>query len=74
MSFLVNLLIAVALQVVAYLIMPKPKQPKQEFRQGESPTTAAGIPVPVLFGTVTIKSPNCLWWGDKYFEKSKVDA
>lgn len=72
--FLINLFIGVALMVVSYLIMPKPKTPKQEITEGDEPVASAGIPVAVLFGTKTIKAPNCLWFGDKYYRKSEVKA
>lgn len=74
MAFFLNLIIGIAMMVVSYLIMPKPKMPSQNFSEGEEPTASAGIPITVLFGTKTIKAPNCLWFGDKYFRKSKVKA
>lgn len=72
MAFFLSLLIGVALMVVSYLLTPKPKQPQREIEQGEKPTAEAGRPVEVLFGTLTIKAPNCLWFGDKYYKKKKI--
>lgn len=72
MGFLISLLISTALMVVSYLLMPKMKQEKQETSELENPTAEAGIPLPVLFGTKTTKGPNCLWFGDKSYRKSKV--
>lgn len=74
-GWLVGLLISLAIQVVAYIIMPKPKTPKPEAaRDLESPTAEAGRPVPVVFGTVTVKGPNILWFGEKSIRTYKVKA
>lgn len=74
-GWLVALLISLAIQVVAYIIMPKPKAPKPEAaRDLESPTAEAGRPIPVVFGTVTVKGPNILWYGDKSVRTYKVKA
>jgi hypothetical protein len=69
--FLINL----AMNVVAYLLTPKPKSPKPEAaKQSESPTAEAGIPVPVIFGEITLKGPNCLWFGDQMHIQYQVKA
>lgn len=51
------LLAAVALQ---------PKIPQaQKFSGGlEFPSIKEGRPIPVIFGTVDLKAPNVVWWGD----------
>lgn len=60
------MLIAVAVQVVAYLLAPKPKQPKPDAaRDLEAPTAEAGRPVPVVFGTLRVKGLNVLHTSDK---------
>lgn len=60
------LLLAIVLNVVAYLIAPKPKKVKPEAAKDlEDPTADAGRPIPVVFGTVTVKGLNVLWFGDK---------
>lgn len=65
MPWFLIVLIAVALDVAAYLIMPKPKAPKPEAMQNaQAPTASAGTPIPVVFGTMTVNGPNCLWYGD----------
>lgn len=74
MAFFLNLIIGLALMVVSYLIMPKPKRAKPTISEGEEPTAEAGKPVAVLFGKMRIKSPNCLWYGDKYYRISQVKA
>ncbi len=74
-TWLVALLISVALQIASYIIMPKVKAPKPDAVQDmDSPTAEAGRPMPVVFGTMTVKSPNCLWWGEKTKYSFQVDA
>lgn len=74
-GWLIGLLISLAIQIVAYIIMPKPKTPKPEAAQNlENPTAEAGRPIPVVFGTVTVKGPNILWFGDKSVRTYKIKA
>lgn len=66
MGFWIALAVAFAMQVVAYVLMPKPKssssnRQSQDLRQ---PTAEAGKPIPVAFGEGTITSPNVLYYGD----------
>jgi hypothetical protein len=73
--WIVQILVAVALLVVSYLLMPKPKVAKPEAAKDlEGPTAEAGKPVPVVFGTVTVKGINCLWYGDKKTHEYQVKA
>ena len=66
MAWWLSLLIGILLSVVSYLLTPRPKQPQPEaVKDLEDPTAEAGRPIPVLFGTMTIKSLNCIWFGDK---------
>ena len=74
MPFIVQVLIAVAMMIVSYMLMPKPKQTSQETQPGEAPTASAGRPVPVIFGTMRVKDPNCLWYGDVYYRESTVES
>jgi hypothetical protein len=56
MPWWVLVLVAVALTAVQFLLMPKPKASKPEqVKDLEDPTSEAGRPVPVPFGTITIK-------------------
>jgi hypothetical protein len=65
LPWLAQLLIGLAISIVAYLIMPKPKQPKPpEVQDLEGPTAEAGRPVPVVFGTIRVKGLNLLWYGN----------
>lgn len=75
MTFLLQIFIALVLAVISYMLAPKPKKPTPEAAKDmENPTAEAGIPVPVVFGTVTLKSPNCLWFGEKRINSYKVAA
>lgn len=72
---LIYLLISVVISLAAAALAPKPKAPKPEAAaQMENPTADAGRPIPVVFGTVTIKGPNFLWYGDKSVRTFKVKA
>lgn len=65
MAWWVAALVAVAINIIAYVITPKPKAPKPEAaRDAEAPTAEAGKPIPVVFGTITVKGLNVLWYGD----------
>lgn len=72
MGFFLNLILALVLMVVAYLIMPKPKQASPEVQDMDDPTAEAGRPIPVAFGTITIKGLNVLWFGDKSRRTKKI--
>lgn len=66
MGFFVQLLVGLALNIVAYLIMPKPKGPKpDEVQDLEDPVAEQGKPIPVVWGSLTVKGLNILWFGDK---------
>lgn len=74
MAWFIALLIGLALNIIAYLIMPKPKQPKPEAAKDmDDPTAESGRPVPVVFGTITVKGGNILWFGEKSLEERDVD-
>lgn len=66
MAWFISLLIGLAINILAYLIMPKPKKDKpEEAKDLEDPVAEAGMPIPVVFGTLTVKGLNILWFGDK---------
>lgn len=73
-AWVVQLVVAVVLQVAAYLLAPKPKSTRAEASDLESPTAEAGRPVPVVFGTKRVKGLNVLWYGDKSKRTYKVKA
>lgn len=73
--WLIQLVVAVALAVIAYALAPKPKREKPpETKDLENPTADAGRPIPVVFGSVTVTGPNVLWYGDKGKREYKVKA
>lgn len=66
MAWFVQLLIGIALNIVAYLIMPKPKQDQpNEIKDLEDPTAEAGRPVPVVFGSLMVKGLNVIDFMEK---------
>jgi len=75
MAFWAALAISLAISIISYMIMPKPKAPKPEAAKDlEDPTAEAGRPIPVVFGTITVKGLNVLWFGDKGKRTYKVKA
>ena len=61
-----NLLVSlVASIIVSYAIRRKIRAPKQKPAELQFPTAEQGRPIPVVFGTCEVKSPNVVWVGDK---------
>lgn len=74
-AFLLSLAVSVAIALIAYAFMPKPKKTTPDMaRDLEMPTADAGRPVPVVFGEGTIKSPNTLWYGEPSTEDIEVSV
>jgi len=69
-----GIIIALVLLVVSFLLMPKPKEQPDTSSDTTDPTASAGIPIPVVFGSIRIKNVNVLWFGDKHHDQSEVDA
>lgn len=66
---------AIASVAISLLLAPKIKTPKPEAAKDlEDPTAEAGRPIPVVFGTVTVKGLNLLWYGNKSQRTYKVKA
>jgi hypothetical protein len=66
---------ALASLALTYLLAPKVKAPKPDAAKDlEDPTAEAGRPIPVVFGTMTVKGLNLLWYGDKGQSTYKVKA
>jgi len=75
MVWFLGLLIGLLLEVVAYLILPKPQQQKPPAAQdADNPVAEAGKPIPVVFGTMTVQGLNILWYGDKSKRTYSVSA
>ena len=61
LPFIAQLLISLALNLVAAALMPRPPQPKPPgVDQLELPTAEEGSPLPVVFGRVLITQSNVL--------------
>jgi hypothetical protein len=55
----------IAALVIAYAIAPKPQStPPPGINEINLPTTDEGREIPVIFGTVDMKGPNIVWYGD----------
>jgi len=65
MPWLAQLLIGLALNILAYLLMPKPKPHEQKAKDMETPTVDPGRPIPIMFGTNVMKDTTIIWVGDK---------
>lgn len=74
MPWFVWLIIAIALDVIAYLIAPKPKPQTATVQAITAPIVDAGVPIPVVFGSITVQSPNILWYGDTNGVAENVNA
>lgn len=70
------LIAAVVVSVaISFLLRPKVKAPKPDATKDlEDPTAEAGRPIPVVFGTITVKGLNVLWFGNKGQRTYKVKA
>lgn len=74
-GFFVQLAVGIALMVIAFLIMPKPKQEQPAAsRDLANPTAEAGRPVPVVFGTLYVKGGNVIDYMDKGKHDFEVNA
>lgn len=58
--------------VVAFLLRPKVPKRDDSTKDLEDPTADAGRPIPVVFGTITVKGLNVLWFGEKSQRVYKV--
>lgn len=67
--------IALAVAALAIVLMPKPHTPRPDATKDlEDPTADAGMPIPVAFGTITVKGLDNLWFGDKSSRTYKRSA
>lgn len=65
-NFVIQILISVALSIIAYLITPKPKGPQPDsVKSQDNPTASANKSIAKIWGTIIIKDANCLWYGEK---------
>ncbi len=55
----------VALSILSALLAKKPEKPKKATLSDVNiPTATANKPIPVIFGTIWLKDPNVVWYGD----------
>ena len=65
-----QLAIAIVVAVISYALQPRPKMPvPAAATEMDNPTASAGTPLPVVFGTMTVKSANFLgYWAKEVHE------
>jgi hypothetical protein len=54
------------------LLRPKPEPPKPNTSDFNVPLTKEGAEIGKVYGTVWIRSPQIVWWGDRKTEKIKA--
>lgn len=65
MNFLVQLAVLVVTNLISSALAPKPPKPKPALISDfDVPVAELGRPVPVIFGTVLVRGPNVIWYGD----------
>lgn len=65
-----QLAFAIVMAVISYALQPRPKMPvPAAATEMDNPTASAGTPLPVVFGTMTVKSANFLgYWAKEVHE------
>lgn len=65
-----QLVFVIVMAVVSYALQPRPKMPvPAAATEMDNPTASAGTPLPVVFGTMTVKSANFLgYWAKEVHE------
>lgn len=72
MAAWIYLVVAVIVAIVAYAMTPKPPDPiPPMLKDINAPTAEEGRPIPVVFGTWVVKSPNIVWYGDLGYKPVK---
>lgn len=65
MNIFVQIGLMVVASIIQYALAPKPPTPKPaSIDDVDAPVAEEGKPIPVVFGTVTLRAPNVLWFGD----------
>lgn len=65
MAWIAAVVAFVVALVVSFSMMPKPQSQKPAgLGDFQVPTAEEGREIPVIFGTVDIKGPNVVWYGD----------
>lgn len=72
-TILIQIAIAVVFMALSLALAPKPKKQKPPATSDlENPTAEAGRPVPVVFGTMTLRGANIIARGDKNKKEYEV--
>lgn len=65
MNFVIQIILLIVSYFISAALAPKPPKPKPAaIEDFDIPVAEQGRPVPVVFGTVTLKGPNVMWYGD----------
>lgn len=73
MGFVARLALGVGLSILSYLFRPRPEPPKPpSIDDAPKPTVEAGKPIGKVWGSMTIKDVNHLWWGDAKIRKREA--
>lgn len=73
MQFLIQIVIMIVSAYVSWALAPKPPPPKSAtLDEFDVPKADQGTPIGVVFGSVIIKAPTLVWWGDLSTEKIKT--
>jgi hypothetical protein len=65
-----NIVIGIASFLLNLLLMPKPQDKvPASLEDFDIPVAEEGIEIPVVFGTVNIKSPKVVWYGDLFIQE-----
>jgi hypothetical protein len=60
-----NIIIGIASFFLNLVLAPKPQNAKPaSLADFNIPVAEEGVEIPVVFGTVNIRNPNCVWYGD----------
>lgn len=74
LGFIGRLILGVLLNILAYMLMPKPKQKKPPTVEDvDDPVAEAGKPIPVVVGSITVKGLNVLSKHDKEISERETD-
>jgi hypothetical protein len=72
-SFLISLIVSLAISAISIIMAPKPKREKPgPAKELTAPTAEAGKPIPEIYGTLKVESPNVLWYGEKSINEYTV--
>jgi hypothetical protein len=73
--WLQSLIVGVALNIISYLLMPRSKGPQPpEVKDLEAPTAESGRPIPVVFGDVTVKGVNVIFYSENESRTFQIKA